>query len=125
MSELIYYLHNKLAASWTSIHIIGHSLGAQAAGYAGYFTKGKVGRITGLDPAMLLFSPANTDSRLDHTDAQFVDVIHTSAGILGVMETVGTVDFYPDGGIFYQPGCSGSTFVMGKCLYLLVGDNNF
>lgn len=36
-------------ANLEDIHIIGHSLGAHTAGYAGMFTKsGKVGRITGL-----------------------------------------------------------------------------
>lgn len=36
--------------------------------------------------------------------AKFVDVIHTAAGIIGVVNPVGHVDFYPNGGV-RQPGC--------------------
>ena len=47
--------------------------------------------------------------RLDETDAQFVDVIHTngapfSKGGAGLMQVSGHVDFYVNGGEL-QPGC--------------------
>lgn len=58
--------------------MIGHSLGAQVAGYAGQKLDGKVGRITGLDPAGPMFEHLPPSVRLDPTDAQFVDVIHTN-----------------------------------------------
>lgn len=50
-----------------------------------------------------------TDGRLDTTDADFVDVIHTNSGPfteghLSMIEAVGHIDFYPNGGQF-QPGC--------------------
>ncbi|XP_069354959.1 pancreatic triacylglycerol lipase-like isoform X4 [Maniola hyperantus] len=58
------------------VHIIGHSLGAHTAGYAGERIK-DLGRITGLDPAEPYFQGMPTHVRLDPSDAQLVDVIHT------------------------------------------------
>ncbi|XP_046975328.1 pancreatic lipase-related protein 3-like [Vanessa cardui] len=87
-------------------HLVGHSLGAQAAGVAGSTIKsGKVSRITGLDPALPLFDKLPLQQRLDPSDAEFVDVIHTDAGIFGFNHQMGHVDFYPNGGISPQPGC--------------------
>ena len=62
-------------------HVIGHSLGAHIAGYAGahlqqYFHV-KLPRITGLDPAYPFFGEAPPVIRLDPSDATFVDVMHT------------------------------------------------
>ena len=37
-------------ANLSRIHVIGHSLGAHTAGFTGYFTNGKLSRVTGLDP---------------------------------------------------------------------------
>ncbi|XP_037875831.1 pancreatic lipase-related protein 2 isoform X2 [Bombyx mori] len=89
-----------------STHLIGHSLGAQSAGVAGSSLKsGRVARITGLDPALPLFEGLPIDQRLDASDAEFVDVIHTDAGIFGYKAPIGHVDFYPNGGISPQPGC--------------------
>ncbi|XP_074839571.1 lipase member I isoform X2 [Carettochelys insculpta] len=64
-------------ASLDSIYMIGVSLGAHIAGFVGKRYNGKIGRITGLDPAGPLFSGKPPNERLDYTDAQFVDVIHT------------------------------------------------
>jgi len=64
-------------------HIIGHSLGAHIAGYAGEkliaLNRGKLGRISALDPAQPLFQDMPMFVRLDPGDAEFVDVIHTDA----------------------------------------------
>lgn len=55
-------------------------------------------RITGLDPASPKFDGADEDGRLDTTDANFVDVIHSCAGILGIKQSIGHVDFFPNNG---------------------------
>lgn len=93
------------------IYLVGFSMGAQVMGFAGrHFhktTKMLLGRITGLDPAGYLFE--NTNVTLSKHDAEFVDIIHTQAGNiydfkLGLKDSVGHVDFYPNGGSVQQ-GC--------------------
>lgn len=58
----------------------------------------------GLDPALPLFITASTRDKLDESDADFVDVIHSNALVQGKVERCGHVDFYMNGGII-QPGC--------------------
>ena len=90
-----------------SLHLIGLSLGAQMAGVCGANVKsGRVFRITGLDPAGPLFKKWPKHLRLDSSDAEFVDAIHTDAGIFGFPRNVGHVDFWPNKGISPQPGCT-------------------
>ncbi|XP_014247553.1 lipase member I-like [Cimex lectularius] len=94
--------------SLENVHLIGHSLGAHVCGFAGLMLKkklGLVGRITGLDPALPNFGVAGNDGRLDSSDAEFVDCIHTCGGLWGVLEPICTSDFYPNGGRVVQPGC--------------------
>lgn len=42
--------------------------------------------------------------RLDATDADYVEIIHTNAGYLGFSKPIGHASFYPNGGST-QPGC--------------------
>ncbi|EFN85764.1 Pancreatic lipase-related protein 1 [Harpegnathos saltator] len=95
------------------VHLIGFSLGAHVAGFAGA-ELGNVSRITGLDPAGPLFESQDPRARLDATDANFVDVIHSNGeqlilGGLGSWEPMGDVDYYPNGGKV-QSGCSNLFF---------------
>ncbi|XP_033345212.1 pancreatic triacylglycerol lipase-like [Bombus vosnesenskii] len=87
-----------------TLHVIGHSLGAQIAGVLPENINFRLIRITGLDPAGPLFYIIN--HRLTSEDADFVDIIHTDAGAYGIALNSGHVDFYPNGGHRPQPGCS-------------------
>ncbi|XP_057366814.1 inactive pancreatic lipase-related protein 1-like [Daphnia carinata] len=87
----------------SSFHLIGFSMGAHVVGNAGgLLVSGKLPRITGLDPAANDFPLESLDTRLDTTDASFVDVIHTSS--VAFISATGHADFYPNGGVL-QPGC--------------------
>ncbi|XP_078605446.1 pancreatic triacylglycerol lipase-like isoform X2 [Branchiostoma floridae x Branchiostoma japonicum] len=113
LARFIAFLKEDAGVSGRSIHIIGHSLGAHIAGYAGQrlaITGSKIGRITALDPAEPGFQGTPPHVRLDPSDAMFVDAIHTDGeGEMdlgfGMSQPVGHLDFYPNGGRD-QPGCS-------------------
>ncbi|CAN7942752.1 unnamed protein product, partial [Ixodes hexagonus] len=122
MAELVKSMVNAGGLKLSNVHYIGHSLGAQAAGFFAerlrLIMDGKViCRITALDPASKDFEYEH----LDPSDADFVDVIHTSSGIvkLGYREPIGHVDFYPNGG-GRQPGCwtFGCSHKRAKIYYL-------
>ncbi|KAL1116739.1 hypothetical protein AAG570_005211 [Ranatra chinensis] len=98
------------------IHVIGFSLGAHIAGYAGRAVRQamdvQLGRITGLDPASPLFREFLKASliSLNVEDARIVDVIHTDGAPrwpsgFGLWKVIGDVDFFPNGGRD-QPGCT-------------------
>ncbi|XP_064104797.1 pancreatic triacylglycerol lipase-like isoform X3 [Macrobrachium nipponense] len=105
-------LRDFFGVSPSHVHMVGHSLGAHLAGYTGEYLKtqdAKLGRITGLDPAEPYFEGTDPIVRLDPSDADFVDVIHTDGGPiitggLGLASPVGHFDFYPNGGV-RMPGC--------------------
>ncbi|XP_054261495.1 inactive pancreatic lipase-related protein 1-like isoform X2 [Macrosteles quadrilineatus] len=101
----INHLKDKYGLDPADIHLIGHSLGAHTAGYAGQNIVG-LGRITGLDPAGPYFQGMPSNVRLDPSDASYVEVIHTDGSTLGygMSDPCGHVDFYPNNGRD-QPGC--------------------
>nr|XP_014092930.1 inactive pancreatic lipase-related protein 1 [Bactrocera oleae] len=88
------------------IHLIGFSLGAQIAGLAANSVKQPLRRITALDPAGPAFVTHNRSEKLDATDAEFVDVIHTDPFFYSSLDRSGHADFYPNLDKFFQPGCN-------------------
>ena len=98
------------------LHCIGHSLGAHTCGFFanaveadGSYPKGKVDRITAMDPAGPSFTSKDylepngadpipgempLDERLDSNDAILVDALHTDSDHLGIVPSVGDADFY-------------------------------
>nr|XP_057912666.1 inactive pancreatic lipase-related protein 1-like [Doryrhamphus excisus]XP_057912667.1 inactive pancreatic lipase-related protein 1-like [Doryrhamphus excisus] len=110
VASMLTFLMENYKQTSDKFYIIGHSLGAHVAGEVGSKISG-LARITGLDPAEPYFSDTIAAVRLDTTDATFVDVIHTD-GLpfnsklgLGMVQPLGHVDFYPNGGEL-MPGCN-------------------
>ncbi|XP_049288942.1 phospholipase A1 [Anopheles funestus] len=106
------------------IHLIGFSLGAEVAGFAGKTLNEwglKLPRITGLDPAFPLYVFEKASQRLSPKDAEFVDVIHTDGGLLGYPWPLGHVDFYPNGGVPLQPGCAQQELAKNRWLGVFIG----
>ena len=120
-AEFVRWLVEEMEVSYDNVHVLGSSLGAQAAGYVGHFTEGRLGRITGLDPSGPLFYSVGAPDRLDRTDAQFVDVIHTAGYWVGSTRPAGHVDFFPNRGRAPQPGCERSESLDLSCSHFQAG----
>ena len=90
MAELIDFLVSE-GSQYINFHVLGASLGAHVAGYVGHYTKGQIGRITGLDPSGPLFHSVPLRDRLDPSDAHFVDIIHTAGKWVGNSDISGTI----------------------------------
>ncbi|XP_068143233.1 endothelial lipase [Drosophila tropicalis] len=104
LANLLQQFIGKHNISHEAVHVIGHSLGAHIAGRIANHFNGTLGRVTGLDPALPLFTPRSDDS-LQANAAGFVDIIHTDYPLFGDFTPRGTVDFYPNYGLAPQPGC--------------------
>ncbi|GLG95242.1 Phospholipase A1 1 [Gryllus bimaculatus] len=104
VAEVVNNLISLKGLNLNTLYIIGHSLGAHAAGVAGYNLNSKLARVVGLDAAAPLFGSTSLPNRLDATDAQFVEAIHTNGGLLGWEDPLADADFFPNGGSS-QTGC--------------------
>ncbi|KAG4072741.1 hypothetical protein HA402_001853 [Bradysia odoriphaga] len=110
IENLVQYNHLDLR----DVILIGHSLGSHIVGIAAKrIQSGRIPIIVGLDPAYPLFSKSKHEERLARTDADYVQVIHTSIGQLSIPYPIGHADFYPNYGS-NQSGCSKNTY-QGFC----------
>ncbi|XP_046664744.1 phospholipase A1 VesT1.02-like [Homalodisca vitripennis] len=85
---------------------IGHSLGAHVCGVAANYLLFRMHRIIGLDPARPLIK-SQPKHRLDASDAEVVQVIHTSS-TFGDNRRAGHIDICVNGGRA-QPFCHNTT----------------
>ncbi|KAK2587791.1 hypothetical protein KPH14_003895 [Odynerus spinipes] len=94
--------------------MIGHSLGAHLVSLAARGAATNIAEVVGLDPAGPGFLSKDQQGRIDASHANYVQVIHTNSGKLGLTDNVGTADFYVNGGKS-QPGCI--LDVLGNCAH--------
>lgn len=110
--DLIVELHKHRNITLSKFHIIGHSLGAHVAGFAGKrvkeLTKSRIKWITGLDAAAPYFEVPKQpkQNRLNEQDAEIVECLHTNGGFLGFRQPLGTLDFFANGEGPLQPNCT-------------------
>ena len=77
---------------------------AHVAGIAGKnVQRGRINTIIGMDPAGPLFDVNNPRARLDFSDAEYVESIHTDVAF-GIVAEISHADFFPNNG-HTQPGC--------------------
>ncbi|CAG9759292.1 unnamed protein product [Ceutorhynchus assimilis] len=103
-AKLLDNISNKFGYSLRRVTMVGFSLGAHVCATIGKTLNGKIGVLTALDPAGPFISPTDRNYCVHKTDAQYVQVIHTNGGTLGMSAPIGHSDFYPNGGS-RQPGC--------------------
>uniref|UniRef100_A0A1I8N6C4 Lipase domain-containing protein n=1 Tax=Musca domestica TaxID=7370 RepID=A0A1I8N6C4_MUSDO len=105
LAKFIDFLHQESGMRFEDLQVIGFSMGAHVAGIAGKFLQtGRLTAIYALDPALPLFRYENQEERVDRSDAEYVEVLHTSVGSYGYDRPLGHVDFYVNFGS-HQPGC--------------------
>ncbi|XP_069674673.1 pancreatic lipase-related protein 2-like isoform X2 [Periplaneta americana] len=112
--RVIKILQRNYSVDVNDIHLIGHGMGAHIAGYVGGCIPG-IGKITALDPNGPYYKGMPPCARLDASDANIVEVIHTDTVETigetgqGISDPIGHFNFYPNEG-YSQPGCEESTY---------------
>ena len=105
IANFIDFLYQESGLSFKNVHIVGHSLGTHVSGIAAKNVRyGRIQQITGLDPALPMYSCDKPSERLNQNDAYYVESIQTCGGLLGFLKPIGKSAFYPNGGKS-QPGC--------------------
>lgn len=88
------------------LELLGFSLGGHTISYIAknyqQMSGRNISRLTALEPSGPCFRTLTSSERLDASDADFVDVIHTNIDGFGMATRMGHVDFYINGGEF-QP----------------------
>ncbi|XP_030562119.1 uncharacterized protein LOC115763631 [Drosophila novamexicana] len=105
LAKFLDFLHEEAGMRFEDLQLIGFSMGAHVAGLASkHLQTGRVRVIRALDPALPFFRYAQEKERLSRSDADYVEVLHTSVGSYGFDRPLGHVDFYANWGS-QQPGC--------------------
>ncbi|XP_076667481.1 phospholipase A1-like [Andrena cerasifolii] len=116
VASFVNFMRLKANLDTKQTKIVGHSLGAHVSSLAARAVKQSslMAEVIALDPAKPMFEDNGPDGRVDKSHADYVQVVHTNAGLLGMSKAVGTSDFYGNGGKT-QPGCGFDLF--GICAH--------
>nr|XP_017106170.2 pancreatic lipase-related protein 3 [Drosophila bipectinata] len=105
VSKMVILLNKNFDVPLEDILLVGFAEGAHLAGGVAAKVHADLGHkplhLTALDPT----SGESLQHVLSPSDAEFVEVVHTDSGGEGTWETLGHVDYFPNGGTS-QPGCS-------------------
>ncbi|KAI4494493.1 hypothetical protein M0802_008814 [Mischocyttarus mexicanus] len=115
VGKFIDYVKSVGGLDYDETLLVGHGLGAHLVSLAAKYSGGKIGQVLGLDPARRDYSDADESTRIDQSHADYVQVIHTNSGRLGLEGNFGTADFIVNGGKS-QPGC-GYLDIFGDCAH--------
>ncbi|XP_043591015.1 pancreatic triacylglycerol lipase-like [Bombus pyrosoma] len=116
-ASFINFMRIEAGLQTSNLKIVGHSFGAQIAGLSAREVgkSSRVAEVIALDPANVMFQHKKPGERVDKSDAENVQIIHTCSGQFGYYLSVGTSDFYANDGR-HQPGCGIDFF--GVCAHL-------
>ncbi|KAH8258705.1 hypothetical protein KR038_004328, partial [Drosophila bunnanda] len=118
VASLVSILNVNFDVPLERILLVGFAEGAHLAGGVAAKVHRDLGRqvphLTALDPA----SGDSLEHGLSASDAEFVEVVHTSAGKVGTWDRLGHVDYFPNGGET-QPGCSNDSCSHERAFELL------
>lgn len=115
VAQMADWLNQSAGAPFNTMVIVGHSLGGHTAGIAGKRTsRGRLAAVVAMDPANPGFDANRPGDRVAATDANYVEVIHTNGGMLGMDPPIGLADHYPNFGRS-QPGCG--VDLAGNCAH--------
>lgn len=98
-------------------------MGAHVAGFTGKNVRGRINTIIGLDTANVgdILDPS---TRLDASDAEYVELIQTEIQFIAIPAPVGHANFYPGGGM-NQPYCDGGNSLENVVSYISLTNFTF
>ena len=110
IAQQLDFMNEKIKLNFSSVTVIGFSLGAHIAGFTGKNVKnGKIGMIIGLDPAGPLFDISKPHTCLGASDGVYVIAVHTGQPY-GIRKSLANADFFFNTGE-KQPGCLGGGWI--------------
>ncbi|XP_034185955.2 inactive pancreatic lipase-related protein 1 [Osmia lignaria lignaria] len=116
VAKFINFMRTSVGLKTLATKLVGHSLGAHVSSLAAKTVSesSPIAEVVALDPAKPMFESNGPNDRVDKSHAKHVQVLHTCAAILGIKISIGSSDFFANGGES-QPGCGIN--VTGQCAH--------